>query len=121
VNISNFINFSWILDTQAKSDILFYDSKLKMDNEIDKELINTVVINLYQNQLDQNFAFLFLEINRESIIEDTLNNLIREDMNFRKPLKVKFIHEPGVDEGGVQKEFFQLLIRKLFDPSYTMF
>jgi hypothetical protein len=29
--------------------------------------------------------------------------------------------ELGVDEGGVQKEFFQLLIRKLFDPSYTMF
>jgi hypothetical protein len=27
----------------------------------------------------------------------------------------------GVDEGGVQKEFFQLLIRKLFDPAYTMF
>jgi hypothetical protein len=49
---------------------------------------------------------LYLEINRDSIIEDTLNSLIREDMNFRKPLKVKFIHEPGVDEGGVQKEFF---------------
>jgi ubiquitin-protein ligase E3 A len=62
-----------------------------------------------------------LEINRDTIIEDTLNSLIKQDVNFRKPLRIKFIGEPGVDEGGVQKEFFQLLIRKLFDPSYTMF
>lgn len=47
VNISNYINFPWILDTQAKSDILLLDSRSKMDNEIDKELINNVVINLF--------------------------------------------------------------------------
>ena len=35
------------------------------------------------------------------IIEDTLNSLVREDLNFRKPLKVKFHGELGVDEGGV--------------------
>lgn len=71
--------------------------------------------------MDENFAYLYLEINRESIVEDTLNSLIREDLNFRKPLRIKFVEELGVDEGGVQKEFFQLLIRKLFDSSYTMF
>lgn len=60
-------------------------------------------------------------MNRETILEDTLNSLIREGINLRKPLRIKFIGEPAVDEGGVQKEFFQLLIRKLFDPSYTMF
>lgn len=51
--------------------------------------------------MDQNFAYLYLEINRESIIEDTLNSLIREDLNFKKPLRIKFIGELGVDEGGV--------------------
>lgn len=29
--------------------------------------------------------------------------------------------EEGVDEGGVQKEFFQLLVRELFNPDYGMF
>ena len=29
--------------------------------------------------------------------------------------------EQGVDEGGVKKEFFMLLIRQLFDPAYSMF
>lgn len=55
------------------------------------------------------------------IIEDTLNALTKPGVNFRKPLKVSFVGEPGVDEGGVQKEFFMIIIRQLFDPNYTMF
>ena len=51
--------------------------------------------------MDQYFAYLVLEINRETIIEDTLNSLVREDINFRKPLRIKFVGELGVDEGGV--------------------
>ena len=35
-------------------------------------------------------------------------------------LQVKFLGEEGVDEGGVQKEFFQLLVRELFCPDYGM-
>ena len=31
---------------------------------------------------------------------------------------MQFVGEEGVDEGGVQKEFFQLVIRELFDPKY---
>lgn len=39
---------------------------------------------------------------------------------FKKPLKVKFKGEEGVDEGGVRKEFFQVLLRELFDQRYGM-
>lgn len=35
-----------------------------------------------------------------------------------KILQVIFEGEEGVDEGGVTKEFFQLLIRELFNVSY---
>jgi ubiquitin-protein ligase E3 A len=33
-------------------------------------------------------------------------------------LRVQFVGEEGIDEGGVQKEFFQLIVRELFDPKY---
>ena len=56
--------------------------------------------------MEEHFAYLFLEINRETIIEDTLNSLLRPGINLRKPLRIKFLGELGVDEGGVQKEFF---------------
>jgi ubiquitin-protein ligase E3 A len=34
---------------------------------------------------------------------------------------VKFVGEQGVDQGGVRKEFFILVIRQIFDPNYGMF
>ena len=37
---------------------------------------------------------------------------------FAEILQVIFEGEAGVDEGGVTKEFFQLLIRELFNVSY---
>jgi ubiquitin-protein ligase E3 A len=55
------------------------------------------------------------------MIEDTLNLVSKPDMNLKKPLKVKFIGEQGIDQGGVKKEFFLLVIRQLFDLNYGMF
>ncbi|CAB1107056.1 unnamed protein product [Ectocarpus sp. CCAP 1310/34] len=43
------------------------------------------------------------------------------DADLRKKLKVVFRGEDGVDEGGVAKEFFQLLTVQLFDQSFGMF
>lgn len=64
-----------------------------------------------------------LAIRRDHIIEDALNVLTQKSQktSFKKKLRVKFIGEPGVDEGGVKKEFFQVLIKQLFDPAYGMF
>lgn len=41
--------------------------------------------------------------------------------NLNRPLRVIFKNEPAIDEGGVQKEFFQLVIRELFKPDFGMF
>ncbi len=53
--------------------------------------------------------YLIVKVNRENIIEDAMNSLVNATNHLRKPLKVFFEGEPGVDEGGVQKEFFQIL------------
>jgi ubiquitin-protein ligase E3 A len=41
-------------------------------------------------------------------------------MDLKKPLKVVFSGEEGVDEGGVRKEFFQLITAKIFDPDFGL-
>ena len=82
------------------------DSRDKMKGEIDKELMRNLFNNLYNPNLNADFAYLYLQVNRTQIIQDALNELSREDVNYRKPLKVKFVGEPGIDEGGVKKEFF---------------
>lgn len=40
---------------------------------------------------------------------------------LKRPLKVTFAGEEGVDAGGVRKEMFQLLTRRLLVPEFGMF
>jgi hypothetical protein len=65
--------------------------------------------------------YLILKVSRDNLIPDTLGKLVSGQVNLKKPLKVVFNGEPGIDEGGVRKEFFQLIIKELFDPSFGMF
>lgn len=55
------------------------------------------------------FIILLTIIQLEVICENRPEDL-------RKQLRVKFDGEDGIDEGGVQKEFFQLIIEELFNP-----
>ena len=40
---------------------------------------------------------------------------------MRKPMRVEFVNEPAIDEGGVIKEYFQLLLKEIFRAEYAMF
>merc|ERR1719183_3188184 len=66
--------------------------------------------------------YLVLKVRRDNLVMDTLNNLGQlRPAEYRKKLRVVFEGEPGVDEGGVQKKFFSLLVEQLYDPNYAMF
>jgi len=41
--------------------------------------------------------------------------------DLKKQLAVEFDGEQGVDEGGVSKEFFHLIVEELFNPDYGWF
>jgi ubiquitin-protein ligase E3 A len=41
--------------------------------------------------------------------------------DLKKQLVVEFEGEQGIDEGGLSKEFFQLVIDQVFNPDYAMF
>ena len=62
---------------------------------------------------------LKMEVDRNNIVENTLANISKPNINLKAPLKVlsinfiiyffikvKFNNEKGVDEGGVRKEYF---------------
>lgn len=38
--------------------------------------------------------------------------------NLKKQLVVEFEGEQGIDEGGVSKEFFQLVVEEIFNPDF---
>jgi len=59
------------------------------------------------------------------LIDDALVELemvaMENPSDLKKQLVVEFEGEQGVDEGGVSKEFFQLVVEEIFNPDYGMF
>ena len=70
-------------------------------------------------------SFLVLEIRRDNILADALNQLWRrQKRELNRPLKIRMgmdEGEEGVDLGGVQQEFFRLALRDALDPAYGLF
>lgn len=62
---------------------------------------------------------------RDRLIDDALVELemiaVENPSDLKKQLVVEFEGEQGVDEGGVSKEFFQLIVEEIFNPDYGMF
>jgi hypothetical protein len=108
---TSFFCFPWVYNADSKSRMLALEIQEIMISEIKAAV---------RRDLDMNI-FVYLEVNRNNLIEDTLMQLTSGELNLRKPLKVHFIGEEGIDEGGVKKEFFQLIVKELFDPNFAMF
>ncbi len=63
-----------------------------------------------------------LVIRRESLLQDAIWEITRQrPLELLKPLRIVFAGEEGADAGGLKKEFFQLIMEQVFDPSYGMF
>ena len=69
------------------------------------------------------YFLLPVERDRDAMLQGTLAYLsAASPLDLKKPLKVIFMGEEGVDEGGVRKEFFQLLItQRLLSLDFGMF
>jgi len=68
----------------------------------------------------------YIEISRANILEDSLANIVNKKLvdgrdPLKCPLQVRFQNEPGIDEGGVSKEYFSLIMKEIFNPQYGMF
>ncbi|XP_023035510.2 probable E3 ubiquitin-protein ligase HERC4 [Drosophila willistoni] len=102
-------HFEFIFDATAKCAMLKADQSWQIDNF--SHVLHDHQLNLY--------------ISREHIVKDSLNELqklsnVRPE-DLKKPLIIKFIGEDAEDVGGVRQEFFNLLLKKIFDPDYGMF
>ena len=130
------LNYPCLLDPVAKSRIMHIDAMVKMSLEYEDACVSQSMIQYAQKFLDSSQIlddfeknmqrntnpYFVLQIRRSHIIEDTINQLSKQN-EYRKPLKVKFIGggEEGLDQGGVQKEFFQVFASHILDPSLGMF
>ncbi|KAG0575477.1 hypothetical protein KC19_5G006600 [Ceratodon purpureus] len=110
-----FCQLPFVLTPDAKSKILQIEATIQKSKQFQLSIMAQLLGAVLES------PFLVLTIRRSNLIADSLRQLVEHECDFKKPLKVIFEGEAGVDEGGVTKEFFQLLIRELFNVSYGMF
>lgn len=114
-----FLNYPFILTPATKNTGLYYDNRVRMFHERRLTLLNSLV------QGEEINPYLKLKVRRDHVVDDSLVRLemiaLDNPLDLKKQLYVEFEGEQGVDEGGVSKEFFQLVIEEIFNPDIGMF
>ncbi|KAL0839387.1 hypothetical protein ABMA28_016116 [Loxostege sticticalis] len=114
-----FLKYPFILTAASKSLGLYYENRIRMLSERRVSMLHAVV------GAAPPMPFLRLKVRRSHIIDDALVELemvaMERVLDLKKQLVVEFEGEQGVDEGGVSKEFFQLIVEEIFNPDYGMF
>jgi len=112
----SFCNYSFVFDAGTKSKILQYESIVEQHHQRQEALRRTIFTGMVSAPA------LVFKIRREHLIQDTLSAIQRHDpADLKKELRVHFVGEEAIDEGGVQKELFQLILRQILDAKFGMF
>ncbi len=116
------LKYSFLISVDAKRRMLQIESAIKQQHHIQVSMQQNCVFSNGFLLQTRNLPYFVLYVDRGNLLQCTLNTISNiEENELRKPLKIVFQNEEGVDEGGVRKEFFQLIIGNLFDLNYGMF
>ncbi|AGO12292.1 AaceriAEL068Wp [[Ashbya] aceris (nom. inval.)] len=66
-------------------------------------------------------VYLKIRVRREFVTTDSLRSIQSQQKDLKKSLRIEFVNEPGIDAGGLRKEWFLLLTRDLFNPNNGLF
>ncbi|KAJ3340617.1 hypothetical protein HDU93_006732 [Gonapodya sp. JEL0774] len=134
--------FSWfsypfLFDAVSKTKVIRIDSMVQMSVEFEDAFVNHALVihaqrffqdspsvtGLEDRLREHVMPYLVLEVRREKLVADVLLQITKKEKDLKKPLRVKFVGggEEGMDQGGVQKEFFQVVVNNLLDPAYGLF
>lgn len=73
-------------------------------------------------QVSWNEGHIRLEVNRTNLLEDSFTQMMSfHASEMRQWMRVQFVGEPGVDAGGLEREWFILISQEIFDPARGLF
>lgn len=141
----SFMSHPFILTPATKTLGLFYDNRIRMFSERRISLLQTMTgqspnpylkLQVRRDHLIEDtlirvsrtgsflalFLYKFCYCNEQNLFVRQLEVISFENpQNFKKQLMIEFEGEQGMDEGGISKEFFQLIIEEIFNPDYGVF
>ncbi|ODV82804.1 hypothetical protein CANARDRAFT_30526 [[Candida] arabinofermentans NRRL YB-2248] len=110
-----FCQFPFLLSLAAKISILEYEAKRSMERKAEEAFIQSL------NKKMPFDVYFKIRVRRAFITVDSLRCIKNHQADFKKLLKVEFVDEPGIDVGGLKKEWFLLLTKDLFHPDKGLF
>lgn len=115
----SFMTHNFVLTTASKHMSMYFDNRIRMLHERRTSLLQTIMHG------SPPMPYLRIRVRRDHVVDDALVNLemvaMENPADLKKQLFVEFDGEQGLDEGGVSKEFFQLIVEELFNPDIGMF
>lgn len=111
----SFCNYPFLLSLGVKISIMEYETKRIMEYQAEKAFLSS---------LDKGKTievYFKIKIRRDHITHDSLKAIKEHQGDLLKSLRVEFINEPGIDAGGLRKEWFILLTKSLFHPTTGLF
>jgi len=99
------------------------DSKRKwMEKQLQEANRDVVEQNYIVPSFGGGGQFLKLRVERHRVFQDSLDQLqMRGAKDWKKEFKIEFAGEPGIDVGGVTKEWATIMAKKMFDRDYALF
>lgn len=124
----SFCKYPFLFDPTAKTILLQTENKIHMvaaAQHAQREQLMSLLMH-GGGMMSTETQYFHIIISRENIVQEALSQLVysshsQDPSLFRRPLRVKFQNEEAEDAGGVQKEFFLLLMKDLLDTKYGMF
>lgn len=110
-----FCQYPFVLSMGSKTQILEYDARRQMEYKAQEAFFGSLDSKCVAS------PFLYIKVRRESILQDSFEAFEQNEKDLKKSLRIQFVDEPGVDAGGLRKEWFLLLIRELFNPVSGIF
>lgn len=109
-----FCQYPYVISLGGKISILQYEARRQMERKAEEAFITSLDKRVTMD------VYFKVRVRRDFIVQDSLDCIRVNQNNLKKSIKVQFINEPGIDAGGLKKEWFLLLTRALFSPMTGM-
>nr|XP_033815149.1 probable E3 ubiquitin-protein ligase HERC6 isoform X2 [Geotrypetes seraphini] len=117
-----FCRFPFVISWLAKIQILHSDSLIRKEDAVIAARGQFLQSMLHGSGELPKMPIFFLRVNRKNLVEDVFHKLSTvEDCSLRMELVVEFVGEPGLDLGGIRREFFLIIFEEIIQPDYGMF
>ncbi|KAL0217326.1 hypothetical protein RCL1_007907 [Eukaryota sp. TZLM3-RCL] len=110
----------FLLNPRSKADVIQTEARIVQHDSQQQAMFSMFFSG--PRAFPQFNPYLVLKIHRENLLSDTLNQLSTlKSQDLKKQLRVQFVGEPGVDEGGLRQELFGLVMKEILDEKFGMF